>query len=81
MAEYCVEQARKHSVEQIMNLLEQIEVGVVNGKIMPLARREAGITDQTTYDCWRKEYGGLQTDQARRLEELEQENTRLKRIV
>ena len=72
--------AKKHSPEQIVNLLRQIEVGVANGKTTPLACREAGITDQTYYR-WRREYGGLQTDQARRLKELEQENTRLKRIV
>lgn len=72
--------AKKHSAEQIVNLLRQIEVLVANGKTTPLACREAGITDQTYYR-WRREYGGLQTDQARRLKELEQENGRLKRIV
>jgi putative transposase len=45
-----------------------------------LACKEASITDQTYYR-WRKEYGGLQVDQARRLKELEQENAKLKRIV
>lgn len=72
--------AKKHSAEQIVNLLRQIEVAVANGKTTPLACREAGITDQTYYR-WRREYGGLQTDQAKRLKELEQENGRLKRIV
>jgi len=71
---------KKHTAEQIVSLLRQIEVGVANGKTTPAACRESGITEQTYYR-WRKEYGGLQVDQARRLKELEQENTRLKRVV
>jgi len=71
---------KKHSPEQVVNLLRQIEVAIANGKSTSLACKEALITDQTYYR-WRKEYGGLQVDQARRLKELEQENTKLKRIV
>jgi transposase-like protein len=71
---------KKHSAEQIVSLLRQIEVAVANGKTTPVACRESGITEQTWYR-WRKEYGGLQVDQARRLKELEQENSRLKRVV
>ena len=71
---------KKHSPEQVVNLLRQIEVAIANGKSTSLACKEASITDQTYYR-WRKEYGGLQVDQARRLKELEQENTKLKRIV
>ena len=71
---------KKHSPEQVVNLLRQIEVSVANGKTTSLACKEGGITDQTYYR-WRKEYGGLQVDQARRLKELEQENAKLKRIV
>jgi putative transposase len=71
---------KKHSPEQVVNLLRQIEVAIANGKSTSLACKEAGITDQTYYR-WRKEYGGLQVDQARRLKELEQENAKLKRIV
>jgi transposase-like protein len=63
-----------------VSLLRQIEVAVANGKTTPVACRESGITEQTYYR-WRKEYGGLQVDQARRLKELEQENSRLKRVV
>jgi transposase-like protein len=63
-----------------VNLLRQIEVAIANRKSTSLACKEAGITDQTYYR-WRKEYGGLQVDQARRLKELEQENAKLKRIV
>jgi len=71
---------KKHTPEQIVSLLRQIEVGVANGKTTPAACRESGITEQTYYR-WRKEYGGLQVDQARRLKELEQENAKLKRLV
>jgi putative transposase len=71
---------KKHSPEQVVNLLRQIEVAIANGKSTSMACKEASITDQTYYR-WRKEYGGLQVDQARRLKELEQENAKLKRIV
>jgi putative transposase len=71
---------KKHTAEQIVSLLRQIEVAVANGKTTPVACRECGITEQTYYR-WRKEYGGLQVDQARRLKELEQENGKLKRLV
>ena len=71
---------KKHTAEQIVSLLRQIEVAVANGKTRPAACRESGITEQTYYR-WRREYGGLQVDQARRLKELERENTRLKRVV
>jgi transposase-like protein len=71
---------RKHTPEQIVSLLRQVEVGVANGKTTLAACREGGITEQTYYR-WRKEYGGLQVDQARRLKELEQENAKLKRLV
>ena len=73
--------ARKgHSPEQILAKLRQVEVAVANGKTIALAAREAGITDQT-YHRWRREYGGLGIDQARRMKQLEQENARLKRAV
>ena len=72
--------AKKYSPEQIVNLLRQIEVGIANGKAAPAASREAGITEQTYYR-WRKEYGGLRLDQAKRLKELEKENLKLKRLV
>jgi transposase-like protein len=71
---------KKHTAEQIVNLLRQVEVSVANGKTMPQVCKEAEIVEQTYYR-WRKEYGGLKVDQARRLKELEQENTKLKRLV
>ena len=71
---------KKHKPEQIVTILRQIEVEVANGKSTPQACRDAGITDQTYYR-WRKEYGGLKLDQAKRLKELEKENAKLRRVV
>ena len=70
----------RYKPEQIVTMLRQIEVGVANGKTTPQACKEAGITVQTYYR-WRKEYGGLKLDQARRMKDLEKENARLKRLV
>jgi transposase-like protein len=70
----------KYKPEQIVNLLRQIEVEIANGKTTPQACRDAQITAQTYYR-WRKEFGGLKLDQAKRLKELEKENSRLKRLV
>ena len=66
--------------EQIVAKLRQIEVLNGQGKSMLQAIKAAGISE-VTYYRWRKEYGGLQVDQAKRLKELEQENARLKRVV
>ena len=71
---------KRYKPEQIVNLLRKIEVEIANGKTTAQAAREAGITEQTYYR-WRKEFGGLKLDQARRLKELEKENSRLKRLV
>ena len=71
---------KKHKPEQIVTLLRQIEVEIANGKTTPQACKEAEITQQTYYR-WRKEYGGLKLDQAKRLKELERENAKLKRLV
>ena len=71
---------KKYQPEQVVNLLRQIEVAVANGKSTALACKDAGVTEQSYYR-WRKEYGGLQVDQARRLKELEQENGKLRRLV
>jgi putative transposase len=71
---------KRFKPEQIVNLLRQIEVEIANGKTTPQACRDAEITTQTYYR-WRKEFGGLKLDQARRLKELEKENSRLKRLV
>ena len=69
-----------HSPEQVLNKLRQVEVAVAGGKSVGRAVREIGVTDHTYYR-WRREYGGLNLDQARRLKRLEQENARLKRTV
>ena len=61
---------KRYKAEQIVTLLRQIEVGIANGKTTPQACKEAEITVQTYYR-WRKEYGGLKLDQAKRLKELE----------
>ncbi len=71
---------QRYKPEQIVTLLRQIEVALGNGKATPQACNEAGITVQTYYR-WRKEYGGLKLAQAKRMKELEKENTRLKRLV
>ena len=70
----------RYKPEQIVTLLRQIEVSLANGKSTPQACKEAEITAQTYYR-WRKEYGGLKLDQAKRLKELERENSKLKRLV
>ena len=70
----------KYKPEQIVTVLRQIELQIASGKTTPQACKEAGIHTQTYYR-WRKEYGGLKVEQAKRLKELEKENTRLKRLV
>jgi transposase-like protein len=71
---------KRFNAEQIVALLRQIEVATAQGKTIGIACREAGIADQS-YFRWRKEYGGLDIDQARRMKDLEKENARLKRLV
>ncbi len=69
-----------HNPEQILNKLRQVEVAVAMGSSVGQAVREIGVADHTYY-LWRREYGGLNLDQARRLKNLERENARLKRTV
>ena len=71
---------KRYKPEQIVNLLRQIEVEIANGKTTPQACKEAEITQQTYYR-WRKEFGGLKLDQAKRMKELERENAKLRRLV
>jgi transposase-like protein len=71
---------KKYQPEQVVNLLRQIEVAVANGKTTDHACRDAGIVEQTYYR-WRREYGGLQVDQAKRLKALELEKLVLKDIA
>jgi len=71
---------KRYSAEQIVNKLRQADVLLSQGQTVSQASKQIGVTDQT-YFRWRKEYGGLKTDQARRLKELEKENARLKRLL
>ena len=71
---------RKSSVEHIIGKLREAEVLQAKGSTIADLSRELGVSEQTYYR-WRREYGGLKLDQAKRLKQLEQENTRLKRLV
>ena len=71
---------RRLGAEQIVTKLRQIEVLQGQGKNIAAACKEIGRTEQTFYR-WRKEYGGLNVDQAKRLKQLEDENGRLKKLV
>ena len=66
--------------EQIIQKLREVEVNLSKGLSVQEAVRQIEVTEQTYYR-WKKEYGGMRTDQAKRLKELEKENSRLKRIV
>ena len=68
------------SPEQIVRKLREAEVLISQGNTIGQASRQLGITEQTYYR-WRKQYGGMQVSQAKRLKELENENTRLKKLV
>ena len=71
---------RRYAAEEIIGKLREAEVELAKGQTVPQVAKKLGITDQTYYR-WRKEYGGLRLDQARRLKELEKENQQLKRAV
>jgi putative transposase len=66
--------------EQIINKLREAEVLLSQGLTVEEASRKLGITEQTYYR-WRREYGGMRVEQAKRLKELEKENSRLKKLV
>ena len=66
--------------EQIINKLREAEIQINQGISISEASRKIGITQQTYYR-WRKEYGGLRIEQAKRLKSLEKENARLKKLV
>jgi transposase-like protein len=71
---------KRYGPEQIITMLREAEVEQSKGATVAAVCKKLGITDQTYYR-WRKEYGGLKVDQARRLKELERENGRLKKLV
>ena len=70
----------RYTAEQIINKLRQAEVLLAQSKALGEVAKELGISDHTYYR-WRKEYGGVRTDEAKRLKLLEKENERLKRLV
>jgi len=73
--------ARKtYTPEQIINKLREAEIHINHGISIPEASRKIGVTEQTYYR-WRKEYGGLRIEQAKKLKNLEKENARLKKLV
>ncbi len=71
---------KRHSAEQIIPKLREAEVLLQRGQAVPQVCRRLGVTVQT-YSRWWKEYGGMRVDQAKRLKDLEKENTQLKKIV
>ena len=71
---------KRFTTEQIIGKLREAEVLLSKGESMETVCRQIGVTDQTYYR-WRKEYGGIRLDQAKRLKELEKENTQLRKIV
>ncbi len=71
---------KRHSAEQIVRKLREAEVELAKGATVKDACRKLAITEHTYYR-WRREYGGLKLDQARRFKQLEKENVRLKKIV
>ena len=66
--------------EQIINKLREAEILISQGATLPGMLRKIGVSD-CTYYRWRREYGGMRVEQATRLQELEKENTRLKKLV
>ena len=71
---------KRHSAEEIVTKLRQVDVLSAQGKSVAEAIRSIGVTE-VTYYRWRSEYGGLKGDQVKRLKELETENARLRRAV
>ena len=71
---------KRHTAEEIIGKLREVEIRIGQGVSAVEAIRGIGVTEQSYYR-WRKEYGGLKLDQAKRLKDLEKENVRLKRAV
>lgn len=72
--------SKHHKAEQIIGILRDIEVLLASGQTVAQACQKHGIAEQTYYR-WKSEYGGMKTDQLKRLKELETENVRLKKAV
>ena len=71
---------KRFRVEQIIPLLREAEAALAKGQSVSTVCKQLGVSDKTYYR-WRKEYGGMKMNQAKRLKELEQENIRLKRLL
>ena len=71
---------KRHTTEEIVIKLREVDVLQSKGQSLAEACRHIGVSEQTYYN-WRKEYGGLKIDQAKRFKQLEQENTRLKKVI
>ena len=71
---------KRHTAEEIVAKLRQVDMLMAQGKPVADAVRAIGVTE-VTYYRWRNEYGGLKGDQVKRLKELESENTRLRRAI
>jgi putative transposase len=71
---------KPYTPEQIINKLREAEIQINQGISIVEASRKLGVTEQTYYR-WRKEYGGLRIEQAKKLKSLEKENARLKKLV
>jgi len=71
---------KRYTAEQIITKLREAEIELSKGQTTPQVCKKLGISEQTYYR-WRKEYGGLRVDQAKRLKQLEHENARLKKLV
>ena len=71
---------KQRSVEEIISKLREAEVALAQGETLAQACRRIGVSDHTFYR-WRREYGGLKVDQAKRLRDMEGENVRLRRAV
>ena len=71
---------KRYKPEQIINKLREAELALSRGNNIGRICRKLGVTEQTYYR-WRKQYGGMKVEQARRFKELEVENTRLKKLV
>jgi len=71
---------KKEMAEQIIPKLREVEVEAGRGKTVAEAVKKIGVTEQTYYR-WKKQYGGLRIDQAKRLKDLEKKNSRLKRLL
>ena len=75
-----MKRGQRPSAEQVVLTLRQIEVQTAQGKSIAVACKEADVSEQSYYR-WRKEYGGLKVDQAKKMKDLERENARLRRLV